>query len=313
MLLKQPYDSKTLKNFSEAKLTLLINRYIINDYAYITQSVDIKPTDFVKDGIVLKPVILYGASAEEADIPELEFPIINNDRGWICFDMRKFYSVDRRTKAITPKSSFEFDFARLKNVLSGLWSVGFIKEMYQFTYPQAVFARWLSNVIGDKHGLKLDAKIIEIMALIYYSRLFSDDTTRANDELMKLKIRLSDMNYSPGLLEDVYSKTLEMNTLDDFCDLLYEVTGNVRLKDFNANLLIRLISTSWIGMNYRTFIALSLEYPPIFIAMAYFSVESNIYRKSIIGLAADSVGKRGKREEFVDAINKFITINHKGA
>lgn len=313
MLLEQPYDSKTLEAFNGTDLTFLVNRYIINDFIYLSKDQRYKKPDFKRGSKVLKNVTLYGVSKDELDIPPLEFPLINNDKGWICFDMRQYYKVDPRTKEITPKNNYEFEFTEFRNILSGLWSVGLIKEQYQFTLPHLTFAKWLTSLITSKFGLGLtEWSDINILTLIYYNRLFSNENRHDQNELDKFIIRFKSQPFSQDAIKRVYEIASDMETLEDYCQKVIEVSGSVRLTGFSVGVLLRLISTSWMGMSYKYYLAVALEYPPIFIAICYYALKNNSFKRTVIGNHADSLSKRGNGEVFIKEVDGFIKMNYGG-
>lgn len=306
MLLEQPYESKTITHINETELSYLVNRYIIESYSYMIQSKKITPEVFERNGKSLKAVYLFGLSDVENDIIDLDFPLINEEKGWICFDLRKYVTVDKQQGTFEYKRSSDLNFVNLRNKLTGLWGVDFINDQYLFSLPRRVFAQWLSGLISSKFGLDMQEKSdLEILSFIYYYRMFTNEVNR-EEEFVKLTLAMKDTFYTENMLRTVFDRCPNMNTLEDFCSVLEEVTGNVRLKGFSVAILYRLTQASWMGGDSRKNIALALEFPPIWIAMCYSSLESNFYNKTPIGSRMVTLSKRGEGEAFVKSVNELL-------
>lgn len=313
MLLEQPYNSKTLENLNGTDLTFLVNRYIINDFIHLSKDQQLMKPDFKKGSEILKTVTLFGVSKDEENIPPLEFPLVNKDKKWICFDMRQYYKVDPRTKAITPKNNYESEFTEFRNVLSGLWSVGYIKEQYQFILPHLTFAKWITTLITSKFGLGLtEWSDLNILALIYYNRLFSPNNKHDQEEMDKFILRFKSQPFSHEQIRRVFEVAGDMETLEDFCAKAVLVSNSVRLQGFSVGVLLRLTSTSWMGMNYKHYLAIALEYPPIFIAICYYALRNNSFKRTIIGNHVDALSKRGNGEVFIKEVDGFLKMNYGG-
>lgn len=305
MFIEQPYESLTLKHFDQSRLTYLVNRYIIESYGYMLENKKIKRKEFKNGTKVLQQVTLLGMSDTENEIEDMTFPLINEEKGWICFDMRKYVKSDKRTGHFEYKRGGDIDFVNMRNELTALWYVGFTKEMYFFSLPHLAYAKWISSLIASKFMLNPKEELdINTLALIFYSRLFTDE--RHEDDIDKLSVRFRDTLYTKGMLQDIYSRSLQMKTLEDFCGLLYEVTGNIRLKDFNVQMLYRLTQTSWMGIETKNNLAIAIEYPPIWIAMCYSSLVNNMFKKTNIGDKVESLSKRGEGQAFIRSVDEFI-------
>lgn len=310
MFLEQPYKSKTVSHINESELTYLVNRYIIESYSNLVSSKKIQHRQYTRDGRTLNAVYLLGLTTMETEIPDLEFPLINNEKGWICFDLRRFYSVDRSTGNVVPKRSTDINFLTIRNDLTGMWGVGAIKDLYFFRLPHMAFANWVSSLIASKFGLDVREKNdINIVAYIYYSRLFNRTPEDREGEFDKLAMRLKESFYSRGMLEEIYNKVGDMETIHDFCSCLADVTGSLRLKDFNAGVLLRLTQTGWMGVDSKQNIALCLEFPPFWIAMCYSSLVNNVYKRTTIGDKVQTLSGRGEGVAFMKSVNELIEAN----
>lgn len=311
MFLKTPYESRTLEAFDKLDLTLLVNRYIIQDFGYYSQHDKLLRAPFKKGNEVIQSVVLYGLSDVEKDIPEFQYPLMDKKGKWIAFDMRPFYTVDRREQTVMLKARYEAQIQTTINIISGLWAVGFNRDLYQFSFPHKVFAKWIANLIVKKVDIDVGAAIdIEVLAMIYYSRLFLEKNER-EDERDKLLVRFKETYYNQGIFDRVYDMSKEMETLEDFCNLIPMVSGSSRLNNFSIDVLYPLVGNSWMGSHNRKMVQISLEYPPIFLGLVQHSIKSRSYSNSIIGQTAMSVGKRGDvAADFAKSLTLFLAEHY---
>lgn len=261
---------------------------------------------YTKDGKKINAVDIMPV-AEATDIPMLLYPFLNEKDNWIAFDQRKLFTYDARTDSFDHRRVTDLDFNDTRNDLCGLWSVGYQSEIKNIKLPMIAFGNWISGLITHSLGLgDYEKASINMLAVIYYSRLFSNDPINQDEELSLLKVKLQGTLYSEEILESVYSKSLEMNSIKDFCQLVSTVTGSLRLSKFDLGALYHLTKTGWMGVDNKENIIVALEYPPIWIAMCYSSLKRNFYNKTTIGDAVARISKRGAGEEFVANVDSLI-------
>lgn len=307
MFIQQPYDSVTLSKINKNEITSLVNRYITLDYAYIAQNENLLMKSFKRsDGSELRPVYLFGVSNTEDEIPPLDFPFMDPDGKWICFDMRHLFTADRNTKTFKPKRSMELEFIETRNQLTGIWCAGNDYNLSLYRLPHLVFGDWVAKLIASRFGLDLmEEAYISILGTIYYSRMFNNPIDEAKD-LEILKATTNKMNYSPEMVDTVYQLSKEMFTLEDFCEHVYKITDNVRVKGFGVGVLYRITQSSWMGVGNQQNLSIALEYPPIWIAMVYCSLKDNVYNKTTIGNIAVKLGRRGDGDAFIGAVTQDL-------
>lgn len=306
MVLKDPYDSKILKLLNKSSVISNINRYIITDYAYLRQKEKIKFKQFKNDYLELTPVVLYGLTDTEKEITPFNHPLISLENKWIALDLRSIVSVTKDKENYEIRNTSEYELAIERFILTGMWYTGKQDMLYGYKLPHIAFGNWLSENLTRKFGLDLTAQMhLKILSLIYYSKLFSDEFT--NEDYTKLVIRLKDEIIVPKLVDEVYSKIEKLDDIDDFCRECYNVTGNIRLKNFDYNVLINIINNNWFGLNGKELVMLSLEHPPTWISLCYAAITQRSFNKNFIGNIVDKLNKRGRGEEFIRA----LTLNTK--
>lgn len=306
MLLKEPYQFKILKLINNKETVANINKYIAIDYIYIKEKEKIKFKPFSNVNTTLNPVILYGLSDVEKSIPVFSHPIINVENKWIALDLRSCVKLSDDKESYEIKNESEYQLAILRFTMTAMWFVDKESALYSLKLPHFAFATWLSDNLTKKFGLDMnDQARLNVLGLYYYSKLFTNEYT--NDDFDKLLIRVKDEVINPGLLEEIKDKLeTKLENIDDFCKACYEVTGNIRLKNLDFNIMVNIVANNWNGSIGKELAMLSLEHPPTWISLVYSSLTQRSYSKSYIGGLVDKLDKRGKGEEFLKSLVAYV-------
>jgi hypothetical protein len=279
-----------------------INKYITIDYVYIKNKGRVKIKPFSDLYTTLNPVILYGLSDVEKDIPTFNHPIVNLEHKWIALDLRPYVKVSDTREDYEVKNESEYTLALHRFVLSGLWYTGKQSSLYALKLGHFAFASWISDNLTRKFGLDLHNQLqLRILSFIYYSHLFNDDFTA--DDFTKLVIRGKEDVLIPQLIEEVQLKVSKLENIDDFCEACYAVTNNIRLKGLDYNVLVNILGTNWMGNNGKEMVLLATEHPPTWLSLVYASLTSRSFKKNYVTSVVDKLDKRGKGEEFINALS----------
>jgi len=305
MILLSPTDFKYLKLYNNNEIINNINKYITLAYAYIKEKEKIKIKFFNNYEIKLNPVILYGLSDIEKDIPNFNYPLINLNNKWIALDIRQFVRLNSDKEKFEIKNNSEYELALNRFILSGMWFIGNYSRLYGFKLPHIAFGEWLSSNLVRKFGLDINTGLqLKILGFIYYNRLFSNERENS-EELNKLVIRLKDDVIVSKLIEEIYNKIEKLENIDDFCECCYKVTDNIRLKNLDTVVLINTLQNNWFGINAKDLLMVALEHPPTWISMVYMALTDRLYSKNFIGNIVDKVSKHGKGDEFITLIKEL--------
>ena len=302
MLLKEPYKFKILKLINNNETIADINKYIAIDYVYIKEKEKIKFKPFSNVNTTLNPVILYGLSDVEKSIPVFSHPIINVENKWIALDLRSCVKLSDDKESYEIKNESEYQLALLRFTMTAMWFIDKESALYALKLPHFAFATWLSDNLTKKFGLDMNDQVkLKVLGLYYYSKLFTNEYT--NDDFDKLLIRVKDEIINPGLLEEIKdSIETKVENIDDFCKACYEVTGNIRLKNLDFNVMVNIVANNWNGAIGKELAMLSLEHPPTWISLVYSSLTQRSFSKSYIGSIVDKLDKRGKGDEFLKSL-----------
>ena len=308
MILEQPYDFKSLKLVNLPQTINAINRYITIDYTFIQGKEKVKFKPFTNHHTTLNPVILYGLSDVEKDIPVFHHPVINTANNWIAVDLRPFVKPNVNKDGYEVRNESEYQLALQRLVLTGMWFTGKQSSLYSLKLAHFAFATWLSDNLTRKFGLDLNNQMqLKVLGLIYYANLFHNEF--GPEELQKLTIRCKEEIIVPGLIEEIYNKAGSLKNIDEFCAACYKVTNNVRLMDLDFVVLSNILATNWFGSQGKELVLLSLEHPPTWLTLVSMSLTQRNYKKSFIATTVDRLNKRGKGEEFLSLYTN-VTNEH---
>lgn len=309
MILKKPFDFKSLKLLNNSQTVQAINRYITIDYPYIKENEKVKLKPFTDHYTTLNPVILYGLSDTEKDIPGFNHPIINTEHKWIALDLRPYVRLTENKDSIEPKNEAEYTLAIQRFILTAMWATDKQGPVYSLKLGHFAFASWLSENLTRKFGLDLQNQLqLRVLALIYYAHLFTDDF--GQDDFDKLLIRSKEDSLIPRLIEEVREDAGVVENIDDFCRACYDVTKNIRLKGLDFNVLTNVVANNWMGANGKELALLSLEHPPTWLSLVHASLTNRSFKKNFIATVVDKHDKRGKGEEFLSVFSA-ITRDYK--
>lgn len=309
MINKDPALCRVSKFHQNPAVKNAVNRYIVAEYAHLKPQELIKIKRFKTETGYLEPVVLYGLSTLETDVPAFAAPYINKDNNWIALDARQLVVSDRQSLTARVKNDADYQFAVQRFVLTGMFYSGKHNSLYNMRLPHIVFADWLSTSLARKFSLDMgDQYKLYILASIYYATLFTDHF--GSEELDKLKVVTKSEITVTNIIDQVYNDAGSVNSIDDFCSACYNVTRNVRLQNLDFGVLVSVVSNSWFGLNAQESILLALEHPPTWIAMVYTACTQKSQRNSNVARLADSRGKRGVMDDFLKELVS-VTLEYK--
>lgn len=305
MILHDPYQFKLLELQRDPRIVEHINGYIVTEYGYLKDTQPLKIKDFVTATGVLKPVMLYGGTHIEKDIPAFHHPLANTKNNWLALDLRSLVRVPAEGGAAVPRNASDYALTVTRFILTGLWMVDKQSSLYALRLPHLAFAEWLSTNLTRKFGLNITDQIkLFVLAALYYSHLFTNDF--GEDDVAKLKLRLQGEIFVESLVDEVAANAGSLNNADEFCSACFIVTQSPRLQGLTLGVLMNVLVNNWFSTQGADLPMLSLEHPPTWISMVGACVTSKSYRNSYISKVVDSKNKRGSGDEFLKDLNALI-------
>lgn len=306
MILRDPYEFKLLKPHQDPRIVNHVNNYIVTEYGYLRNNQLLKVKDFETSTGVLKPVILYGTTSAEKDIPAFHHPLINQKNNWIALDLRAFVRPLDQSGQLEARNQSDYNLAVSRFVLSGMWLSDKQSTMYSLRLAHVCFAEWLSTNLSRKFGLNITEQIkLFALAAIYYANLFTTEFTA--EDIQKLKLRLKNEIFVDSIIEEVAQSAGSLNNVEEFCVACYTVTKSPRLQGLNLGVLINVLSNNWFSTQGTDFPLLSLEHPPTWISMVGACLTTKTYRNSYISKVVEGKNKKGAGDEFIKELNAIVT------
>jgi hypothetical protein len=258
----------------------------------------------------VRPWFILGNSNEEKEIPPFIHPyLIQNFKSqtYLVTDLRVFRGANQSylsqaefVKSIRNLS--EYALAMNRSILGLLWldESQRARIRAQFGFAGTVFGQMISQAVGRAYGLDLHDQVkLTTLGIYYYHLLFGAES------------RLEDMRREAAVVHiikatklsasDVYAlieSLPDINSITDFCKVIPQTLGNIRLKDFNLTMLLTLVRNIWYGLHAKELIAAGLEHPPTWIAIVYATMTERSYRSSQLYKTIELAAKRGNGEEF---------------
>lgn len=305
MFLRNPYDFRTLKLLRMGDTIKAINNYIVSEYVFTKDTDLVKIHSFNGNNLYLRGIVLYGKSPLEKDIPVFNHPLLSSGNNWIALDLRQCTKVDKETGKVEVRSTSEFNLAVNRFILSGMWCVDKTSTMYSNPLPLLVYADWMSMNITRVFGLGMGDQVrLFALAAMFYASLFTE--AFGKDDIEKLKLKLKKETFADDLIDEISDKVDKLDTIDDFCRLCYEVTGNVRVKNLDYVGLTNILSNNWFGMNANELTSLSIAHPPTWIALVYSALADRGFRNSFVAKIAETRSKRGAGQDFVKEMDNLF-------
>lgn len=295
--IRTAYDTLACQGFVLTKLKEALQRAIINDQYSKSQTDD------------YGRVLVIDALDESAMIPAFIHPIslvhdvdVNNSHLHAAHEMivdcRPYVRYDARSGQTTIKNLPDYHAAVLYGNLASAWIDGDRMRLRDVSvHATTIFSSWISENITRRFSLSPREQLdLAILAAIYYQGLFSEGEGMTEREMngMVATVARAVRVQAAEVFEFIerLNLTLPISSITDFCGLAYEVTGSIRLKEFNAGLMFDVVGGSWWGPSARELTAVALEYPPAFLTMLVIALTEKSYRKVGIARIAERLNQQ---------------------
>lgn len=254
-----------------------------------------------------RPVFVSGAMASESNIPFFEHPlVIDGYKGmnFLCTDIRSTVrnSDSLAINEVSVRNQTEYMFAVHRTILNMAWLDDQVNQIkLGFNFAGTAYAAWLSDTIGKRFALDpKDRMIVSIISHFFYQSLFYPEDKFEEDMLQKFAVHTIKATNAPSqLVFTVFDQLPAMRGIEDYCQALKTVTGNIRLDDLNPGLLITMIGMTWYSANAKELLAVALEHPPTWITIVQTALVERGYRNSVVAKICEHFGKRGASSEFM--------------
>ncbi len=277
---------------------------------------------FIKDGIQMTnlglvnnlpviPVGVLGNCASASEIPFFAHPIEvvdSKNKRYLCVDLRSYtVPLDEGTCSdsnVRIRNQTEYNFAMAREVFNLAWLTGSALQIKNdLSFAGTVYASWLSESISKRFALDPGEQIrLQILTHYFYQSLFYG--TEAMDEVTKQKFAIHTIKAtkaSSELVFAVFDSIGKLDDINDYCENVKSIIGNIRLKELSAGVIVTIVGNSWFGPNAREVIAIALEFPPVWTALVYTAMTERSFKNSSIARIADRLQRNNAGKEFLKA------------
>lgn len=173
------------------------------------------------------------------------------------------------------------------------------------------FAKAFSENVGRRTKLDITSMMyIEIVAGYYYCCLHLREDLFDDGDKMKLIKRVSrSLGYPESTVESTIHDVPYLGSIESLTQAIATSGRSVILEKINPGYIYTLLGGLWFGPHAREVAAVSLEYPPVFVAMVYMITIDKSYRKTILSNILDLIDRRKERRmHLVTAINRVRVL-----
>lgn len=190
----------------------------------------------------------------------------------LAMDARAAGRFDATTGRFKVTNSTMYRNLVYRGALSAAWLRGGASAFRSITpLATSVFASWLGEAIGFKYALDPKTKIdLMIIAGIFYqsNHVTGIEFDKGNEQRYIAAIANAIRVPVTDVMK-MYAHTQAIVSIEDFCNKVKSVLGNVRLESLNHGVLVSLMGGTWAGDNAIELTAVAMEHPPTWVALVH--------------------------------------------
>ena len=281
-------------------------------------------TDLISS-LKIKPVFILTSDMRTNEIPQFIHPILISDPTiskideYLCIDARPFIKNSENNyipsvcsmKELEPfiRNRAEFDFIRAREIINMLWlAEGCSIIASTFAFADSIYHAWIADNISKKYSLDMREQLtVSVICHLFYQTLFVNN--QIDMEFLKTQFvpHTIKVTKAPAeFVEVIVDQIKSFSTVEDLCETIANLVGGIKLRDFNAGILITILRNTWNGVNAPEILAVSLEHPPTFISLVYISLVERTYKSSALCRIAEKFAKQELANSFVNAFTHMI-------
>lgn len=224
-------------------------------------------------------------------------------------DVRNYGKIQHPQNNFVVRNYPEYNWAVLRAVMNHLWiteRADLFKDLS--TLPALVYGSLMSESVARKYALDPGEQLtIMIVAIYFYYCLFTDEMEFHPEHKLKLVGKIAAMTRAPANKISVMLEEMPViGGLSQFCEMVKQATGSVRLQDFNQGVLLAIVGGNWYGTNAREILSVGLEHIPTWLMICYASITEATFKKSIIAKLVDRYAKGGAGQAFSRSVDGLL-------
>lgn len=259
------------------------------------------------------------AVVDDPDIPMFVHPVILDDKNRgrkVVVDLRQY---KRYINVLDDEIKIgAFGGAAInvnRAILQYYWSDETSQEILGLNgAPLAIYSKWLSEQII--RGLSVEEvhhQRVHVACAYFYLALFEADNDLTHDEALKLSTKV---NKATGIAQSLVLEYIPKEIPTDVEGLVAMLSSGeygLRLEQLNVGSFYTMTTKGFFGVvRPDEVLAVGIEYPPTFIAVAYAVVNDRSYNNSPLQKAAkqaERIDRDGVFKQFNKAFDSFVGAN----
>lgn len=324
MIMKTPYDIPVAKTFDLKKIQSQIAEAVVaGEYATldkVRESRDIyrRPDEMWGVDLASDTICIVRNTEYKTSVEPFPYPIkVRTAAGKELYALDlKFCVAEERNKNLYGKMYNPDPAKFLVELLPWMraWDAGEYGDIRRVhDYVTGTFAVWVSSVISNVTGVHggEDFDIIRFLACYWFQSQFSP-VPYVMDEQERLRMRRIMVNCwpRPDSVVDLQTKDFQyIGSLEEFIEAVKRMLPkNRRMQMLNRAMFTQQVSNGWYGFNPGMMPAAALEYPPMFIAMYYFSLTNSSQQGHSFGKATQVLRDTQKRADFLASYRRTVNV-----
>lgn len=304
-MFKDPYSTTICQNYLMGKVVDQIKKHAIMGGEQLVPA---------NNPLSDRPMYgLYKVVPGLADIPPFAHPvtIVQKDsdgyeRAATYVDVRSFTRRDVNGE-IKVTGIMDHNFAMLRGFLQQIWhGDDWISLQNLGIYQVTMFSRWLGGMLTRRFALAPETQMrMAVISSFYYLCLFLDDQVSADGELPENeRLRIATMIARATMINaeevlNIMSGFKVARDANGLVELIKNESQTVRFESFNLAQLYATVTGGWFGFNAKETLAVALEHPPTFIAIALMASQERGYRNTEFGRISEQYKNADNLKSFI--------------
>ena len=258
--------------------------------------------------------LLQGGNSAADVVPFFNHPFFlagetRGESGAFAVDVRNFGKWYAPNQLFVVRNQLEFAWTVRRAILNHLWLTE-RPEIFRdvSTIPAAVYSALISESIARRFALDAgEQATICVLACYFYYCLFTDEQTFDEFTLNKIAGNIARITrVGADRVFQIIGEQKVLHSLEELCTACREVTGSIRLDDFNIGVLVAICSGTWFGTNARENLAVALEHVPTWLMIVLASLSDASFKRSVLSKISVRYDKAGAAAGFTKSMEVLL-------
>lgn len=246
---------------------------------------------------------LTALTQDESDVPQFLHPvIINNILGKnYCFVscgpfVRKNSSSEIPTinDVAVVRDSTGFDLLKLRSILGTHWLSDKRQLREVSSYAGIIYSSVITDALSRIYMLDMaESNKLQAVCYFYFQSLFFSQ--EEFDESTRRRVAAntySNLKIPPEIVMDFYEDFTEVGDLAYLVEKIKQIVKTIKLDRLTLAFLMNSVANCWIGFGSKETVAVSLEYPPFWIALVFSAITTKSFKNTTISNTCEKLKRR---------------------